>query len=166
MDSLDLTIVEAYRYTGSDINLTTEDAWQFALDQRCFGLHQLLVVTAPDDGVVIGLAHCEQTDPPELALQCCLDTLDDGAAIAIAYNDEPVTLGPPPDVRERFDAARAAATESGVDLLDWIACDDINIRSSRITLQTLDIGPDSPRDIHCGRPTTKRRTRRTRRTRR
>ncbi len=163
MDPLHLTIVEGYRYTGGKYDLSTDDRWRITLAQRAFGPRRLLVVTARSDGIVIGFAHCEQTDPPELALTCCLETLDDGAAAAIAYSDEQVTDEPPADLRERFDTARAAAAEFGVQLLDWIACDDIYIRSAWITLQTLDGWPDSSSEIPCRRPATKRRSRRARR---
>jgi hypothetical protein len=128
-------VVDGYRCTGDDLDLSSDDAWGLALDQRAFGPRRLLVVTAREDGRVLGLAHCQRTDPPELALTCCLDLLDDGTATAaIAYSDEPVAPEPPPDIRQRLEVARMAAAEYGVHLIDWVMCDDINFRSARFTL--------------------------------
>jgi hypothetical protein len=135
MDDLHLTIVDAYHYAGADLDLSTDDAWSFALDQRAFGPRRFLLVTALQDGRVVGIAHCERTEPPEVALKCCLATLDDGAAAAVAYSDEPVALDPPPDLTERLDAARVVAAEEGVHLVDWIMCDDTQMRSMRLTLE-------------------------------
>jgi hypothetical protein len=82
---------------------------------------------------MLSLAHCERTDPPELAFMCCLDTLDDGARAAVAYSDEMMREGPPAgELLERFFAARAAALERGVHLVDWIVCDDLMIRSIKL----------------------------------
>ena len=81
MSDLSTTIVQGYRYTGDDLDLSGTDFWGFALDQRAFGPRQLVVVTARPDGAVLGLAHCQQTERPELALTCCLP---------------PSTTGPPP----------------------------------------------------------------------
>lgn len=86
-------IVEAHRYTGDDLNLSGADLWGLALDQRAFGPGQLLVVTARHDGAVVGLAHCQLTEPPEFALTCCLETLDNGA-VAVAHSDELVSGRP------------------------------------------------------------------------
>ena len=109
MSDLSTTIVEGYHYTGDDLDLSGTDFWGFALDQRAFGPRQLVVVTARRDGAVVGLAHCEQTELPELALKCCLAALDDGAAAAVAYSDEPVSADPPIGLRDRLDRARVAA---------------------------------------------------------
>jgi len=72
MSELSITIVEGYHYTGDGLDLSGTDFWDLALDQRAFGPRQLVVVTARRDGAVLGLAHCERTELPELALQCCL----------------------------------------------------------------------------------------------
>lgn len=138
MADLKLTIVDGYRFTGSDLDLSTIDAWAIALDQRAFGPRQFLVVTAHADGRVLSLAHCERTDPPEWALRCCLDTLDDGAAAAVAYSDEPVANDPSPDLVERLAAARAAALEHGVHLVDWMLCDDSQFLSMRLAVEEVD----------------------------
>jgi hypothetical protein len=45
-----VTIVEGYRLTGATLDLSTLDAWTPALDQRAFGPHRLLVVTAWPSG--------------------------------------------------------------------------------------------------------------------
>src|SRR5450631_2938583 len=105
MSDLSITIVEGYHYTGDDLDLSGTDFWGFALDQRAFGPGQLVVVTARRDGAMLGLAHCEQTVLPELALKCCLAALDDGAAAAVAYSDEPVSAVPPIGLRDRLDTA-------------------------------------------------------------
>ena len=139
MHDLHLTIVDAFRFNGVDFDLSRLDnAWSFALDQRAFGPRRLIVVTAGQDGQVLGLAYCEGTEPPEAGLICCLDTLDDGAAAAIAYSDEPVAADPPADLEERFAAARAVAGEVGVHLVDWMMCDDTEFRSMRFTLEEFD----------------------------
>ena len=138
MADLSITIVEGYRSTGDDLDLSGTDFWGFALDQRAFGPRQLVVVTARPDGAVVGLAHCGRTEQPELALKCCLATLDDGAAAAVAYSDEPVSTEPPIGLRDRLATARAAAREFGVHLVDWIMCDDIQMRSMRLTLEDCD----------------------------
>ena len=135
MSDLSTIIVEGYRYTGDDVDLSGNDLWRFALDQRAFGPRQLVVVTARGDGALLGLAHCELTEPPEFALECCLDTLDDGAAAAVAYSDEPVSAETPLGLRGRLDTARIAAREFGVHLVDWIMCDPIQMRSMSITLE-------------------------------
>lgn len=130
-----LITVEALRYTGKEIDLRTDESWSFALDQRAFGPRRLLVVTADRHGRVFGLSHCERTDPPEFALECCLDCLDDGAAAAVAYSDEPVASGPPPpDLADRFLTARGVARRYGVHLVDWIVCDDTLLRSMRFAV--------------------------------
>ena len=107
----------------------------FALDQRRFGPRRVVVVTCDLSGGVLGLAHCERTDPPERALGCCLAALDDGAGAAVAYSDEMVREGPPPvELEERLWAARAVALERGVQLVDWIVCDDLMVRSVKLGL--------------------------------
>jgi hypothetical protein len=129
-----ITIVEGIRYSGDEFDLR-HDLWDFALEQRYFGPRQLVVATGSSDGRVIGLVHCRQTEPREMALKYCLAALDQRPAVAVAYSDEPVSLEPPLDLRERFDAARAAAGEFGVHLVDWIMCDDIHIRSIKYSLE-------------------------------
>jgi hypothetical protein len=57
VEDLRLTIVEGFRYTGEEIDLSTNDTWSFALDQRAFGPRRLMVVSARQDGGVLGLAH-------------------------------------------------------------------------------------------------------------
>ena len=43
MDDVHLTLVEGYRYNGGDVDLSTEDFWTFALDQRYFGPRRVIV---------------------------------------------------------------------------------------------------------------------------
>jgi hypothetical protein len=135
MSDLSITIVEGYHYTGDDFDLSTTDFWGLALDQRAFGPRQLVVVTARRNGAALGLAHCDRTELPELALKCCLAALDDGAAAAVAYSDEPVSADPPIGLRDRLDSARVAAREFGVHLVDWIMCDDLQMLSMRMSLE-------------------------------
>ena len=111
MSDLSTTIVEGYRYTGDDLDLSGPDFWGFAVDQRAFGPRRLVVVTARSDGAVLGLAHCERTEPPELALKCCLAALGDGD-IAVAYSDEPVSADPPIGLRDRLDTARCRGSRA------------------------------------------------------
>jgi hypothetical protein len=115
-----------------DTNLR-EEAWSFALDQRAFGPRRLLVAFSDAAGRFHGLAHAPRTDPPELALGPCIEFLGTGSAAAIAFCDEPVAPGPPPpELPARFALACMIAAGFGVHLVDWIACDDQNFRSSRI----------------------------------
>jgi hypothetical protein len=60
------------------------------------------------DGRFRGLAHCRRPDPPEAALEPCIQHVGRGAAAAIAFCDEPV---------------------------DWFACDDDTFRSSFLALR-------------------------------
>jgi len=135
-------VVDGLVHSGWDdsVDLRTE-AWSLALDQRAFGPRRLLVAFADADGDMLSLAHTERTDPPELALEPCIRHLGLGAVAAVAFCDEPVVDGPPPpDLSDRFATARAIAADWGVHLVDWIACDDELLRSSR--LATLDLGDD------------------------
>jgi hypothetical protein len=131
-------VVEALRYEGDRLDLSDfHTALEFALDQRCFGPRRVLVVTCDGSGSLLGLAHCERSDPPEMAVLCCLDTLDDGARAAVAYSDEMVREGPAtPELEERFLAARAVALGLGVHLVDWIICDDQMMRSIKLGLDS------------------------------
>jgi hypothetical protein len=139
-------IVEAYPFDPGDIHVSPGWALQLLLHQRTFGPRRLLVFTVRADRQLIGLAHCERTDPPEMGLRWCLAILDDGAAAALAYCDEPVALESPPDLWDRFAAARRVAAEFGVHLLDWFMCDDFNFQSMRNTVQIPDQWWDLPAD--------------------
>ena len=130
-----LIVVEAVVPTRRDHTNLRDDAWSFALDQRAFGPRRLVVAFANRKGRFRGLAHTERTDPPDLALEACLHRLGRAAAAAVAYSDEPVTDGPPPDdLAERFRVASNLCATFEVHLVDWIACDDQRYRSSRLTL--------------------------------
>lgn len=116
-----------------------------ALDQRCFGPRRLLVAFAEADGRLRGIAHTRRTDPIDHALWGCLEYLGRGAAAAVAFNDEPVTNGPPPtDLADRFALARLQCAARGVHLVDWIACDDDLFRSTRLALEPGDDWWDVP----------------------
>jgi hypothetical protein len=145
VDPPPVTLIEGYRFTDMRY-LDPDFTRRVALGQRIFGPHRLLVLTTRRDRIMVGLTHCVQTDPRELALKCCLSVCDDGAAAAIAFSDECVADEPPPDLRERFNAARAAAGEFGIWLVDWIACDDTNTRSTLLTLQDVIDWPDRAAD--------------------
>ena len=138
MSDLSITIVEGYHVTDGRLDLSGTDFWGIALDQRAVGPGRLVVVTAHPDGTVVGLAHCRRGEMPELALQYCLAALDDGAAAAVAYSDEPVSADPPIGLCDRLDTARVAAGEFGVHLVDWVMCDDTRIRSMRLTVEDFD----------------------------
>lgn len=119
---------------GDSFNLHT-DAWSLALDQRAFGPRRLMVAFADIDGNVISIAHTERLDPPEDGLDPCIRHLGVGAVLAIAFCDEAVADGPPPDdLRRRFFEATSIAASSGVHLVDWVACDDYLFRSSRLAI--------------------------------
>jgi hypothetical protein len=134
MDST-LIVVEGYLVTPADHTDLREEAWSFALDQRVFGPRRLLVVFADRSGRFLGLAHAPRTDPPEEALGPCIEHVGLGAPAAIAYCDEPVPDGPPPPgLAGRFRRACAIAASYGVHLVDWIACDSLRFRSSRLAL--------------------------------
>lgn len=106
--------------------------WRYTLVQREFGPRRLIVMFAAHDGRLRGLVHTERTDPPEVALTRCLERFRRRAAAAVAYCDEPVSTGPPPDgLSERFERASELCAAHGLHLVDWYACDDILIRSLR-----------------------------------
>jgi hypothetical protein len=128
--------VDGYVSTPANQQNLVEDGFAFALDQRAFGPRRLLVVFGDRSGKVLGLAYTERTDPIEPALACCLDYLGKGAAAAVAYCDEAVRWGPPPDdLADRFDSARAVCRSYGVHLVDWFSCDDDLFRSTRCALE-------------------------------
>lgn len=130
-----LVLVEGLVPTRGDRTNLRDEAWSFALDQRAFGPRKLLVAFADRNGRFRGLAYTDRSDPPEDALGCCVEHLGRGAAAAVAYCDEPVVDGPPPDdLAERFARASAVTAELGVHLVDWIACDDQFFRSTRLAL--------------------------------
>jgi hypothetical protein len=118
----------------STINLQ-DDVWALALDQRAFGPRRLVVHCADRAGRVVGIAHTLRTDPPERALGPCLHHVGAGAATAVAFCDEMLSIGPPPlDLARRFGEACRIARRQGIHLVDWIACDDHLFRSSRFAL--------------------------------
>ena len=61
-----------------DTNMRQE-VWSFALDQRAFGPRRLLVAFTDREGRLLSLAHAPRTSAPEVALECCLDYLGEGA---------------------------------------------------------------------------------------
>lgn len=126
-------VVSGYVNRGDDSFDLRRDVWSMALDQRAFGPRRLVVAFSDADGAVLSLAHVERTDPPEDGLDPCIRHLGLNAAAAVAFCDEPVSIGPPPsDVAPRFAAARRIAAGWGVHLVDWFACDDDIIRSSKL----------------------------------
>ena len=128
-------VVDGYVATDRDDTNLREEAWSFALDQRAYGPRRLVVAFADPVGRFLGLAYARRTQPPEAALGPCIQHVGLGAVAAVAFCDEPVTDEPaPPDLGERFARARAIAASHGVHLVDWIACDDLLFRSTRLTL--------------------------------
>jgi hypothetical protein len=114
------------------------EAWSMTLDQQAFGPGRILVATADQKGNLLAIAHTTQTDPPHLALACCLEhTFASGIVpeAAVVFNDEPVKWGPPPAaLRFVFTTAREQCAQFGVRLVDWFCCDADNetIRSCRM----------------------------------
>jgi hypothetical protein len=128
-------VVDGLVATKLDDTNLREEAWSLAFDQRTFGPRRLIVAFADRSGRLLSIAHAPRTDPPESALGPCIEHLGRGAAAAVALCDEPVVDGPPPhDLGIRFALARAIAAGYGIHLVDWIACDDQLIRSSRLAL--------------------------------
>jgi hypothetical protein len=130
-------VVDGVRATRRDrTNLRNpKDLFGMALDQRAFGPGRLLVAFANRRGRLRAIAHAPRTDPPERALEACIQHLGAGATHAVAYCDEPVTEGPPPEgLYERFALACSIADRYGIELADWIACDDQWYRSTRLAL--------------------------------
>ena len=129
-------VVDGYVPTAADDTNLRDEVWDFALDQRCFGPRLLLVAFADADGTFRGLSFTKRLLVPEDALDACIQHLGVGSAAAVAYCDEPVLEGPPPDdTAERFAHARAVARWHGIHLVDWIACDDDRFRSFRLALE-------------------------------
>lgn len=130
-----LILVDGYVATKKDRTNLREEAWSFALDQRAFGPRRLVVAFADRSGRFLSLAHVRRTDPPEAGLGPCIEHLGRGAA-AVAFCDEAVAAGPPPaDLAVRFATARSITASHGIHLVDWFACDDELMRSSRLALQ-------------------------------
>ena len=132
-------IVRGFAATAADVTNMRTDVWSFALDQRAFGPRQLLVAFTDRAGDLMTLAYAPRTDAPELALACCVDWAPQHPTAAVVFCDERVDSGPPPsDLAHRFARATAICSDRGIHLVDWIACDDQQYRSSRIALHPND----------------------------
>jgi hypothetical protein len=130
-----LIVVDGYAATPADDTNLKQDVWSFALDQRAFGPRRLVVGFTDRSGRLRTLAHAPRTDPPEAALDACIQHLGSGAAAAVAWCDEEVVDGPPPvPLALTFALARFVAARHGVHLVDWISCDDSLFRSTRLAL--------------------------------
>jgi len=160
-----LIVVEGYAATPADDTDLRNDVWSFALDQRAFGPRRLLVAFADRSGRLLSLAHARRTDPPEAALDACIQHLGAGAAAAVAFCDQPVEEGPPPPLLVlQFALARSVAAGHGVHLVDWIACDDALFRSTRLALDPHGDWWDVPATVAAvGRPGARAAARRARR---
>lgn len=114
-------VVSGWRYEVGDLELTCARAFKLAVEQRAFASQRLVDVGADRDGRFLGLVRCPITDQPELALGCCIETLEcDGLAAVVAYSDEPIGLGlASSDLALCFFRRRAAAADYGVHLVDW-----------------------------------------------
>ena len=137
-----LVEVEGVVPTDLDVTNLREEAFSFALDQRAFGPRKLLVAFADLDGTFRGMAITDRLASPqrELAIEPCIRHLGVGSAVAVAFCDEPVRMGPPPgNTAFRFGLACETAEANGVHLVDWFACDDETFRSFRLALF-----PDEP----------------------
>lgn len=64
----------------------------------------------------------------------CIRQFGHGASAAVAFCDEMIEDESTIDIAARFFVARRRCTELGVHLVDWFACDDLHLRSSRLTL--------------------------------
>lgn len=119
-----------------DVSLyCAEDVWSLALDQRAFGPRQLIIAFGDADGRMVGVTHTPREDPPELTFGFCVEHFLQraDADVAMAFCDEPVTATEiTPRVLARWSLAREIADDHGVELLDWIACDDHEFRSARL----------------------------------
>jgi hypothetical protein len=156
-----LIVVDGYVATPADDTDLRADAWSFALDQRVFGPRRLVVAFADRSGRFLSLAHARRTDPPEAALDACIQHLGSGAAAAVAFSDEPVVEGPPPpELALTFAVARSVAASYGVHLVDWIACDDTCFRSARLAFDPDGEWWDVPTDGRAGAVTRRPRRRR------
>lgn len=115
----------------SDFN----QAMAIALDQRYFGPRRLLVVFGERNGKQRAIAAATRTDPIDFALRACIQHLGAGASAAVAFNDEPLEWGPPPDdLAVRFWGWQQMCRASGIHLVDWISCDDQLFRSTKLAL--------------------------------
>ena len=136
-----LIIVELVVAEGPDVLSLRNDAWSLALDQQAFGPGRMLVATADRAGRLLAVAHTPTTDPPHLALACCLDhTLRNGIIpeAAVVFNDEQVQWGSPPaELKFRFATCREQCAQFGVHLVDWFCCDPVNdlVRSARAAFE-------------------------------
>jgi hypothetical protein len=130
-----LIVVEGYVVTPADDTDLRRDVWSFALDQRAFGPRRLVVAFTNRSGRLLSLAHARRTDPPEAALEACIQHLGQGAAAAVAFCDEPVADGPAPvSLLVRYTWAGLTAERYGIHLVDWISCDDTLMRSTRLSI--------------------------------
>ncbi len=112
-----------------------EEVWAFALDQRAFGRGRLVVAFTDGQGQLLRLVHAELPNPPELALLACIDFGGAGAPAAVAFCDERMVEGPPPPgLADTFALQQKIASEAGIHLVDWLACDEEMVRSSKLAL--------------------------------
>lgn len=66
----------------------------------------------------------------------CIRQFGLGAPAAVAFCDEMIEDESPIDIAARFIVARRRCAELGVHLVDWFACDDLQLRSSRLALDS------------------------------
>lgn len=116
----------------NEIDLRWE-AWALAFDQRYFGARKLLVAFADGGGRMLSFAVTDRPDPPEAALAPCIRQFGLGARAAVAFCDEMIDSDSP-DLAARFAVARSTCAEWSVHLVDWFACDDLTMRSTRLAL--------------------------------
>lgn len=137
-------VVDAYVISdeADEILNLYDDVASLVLDQRLFGPRQILVAFGSIDGRLLGLAHTERTDPPDLGLRCCIDHFlgecgfEEGrVALVVVLTDEVLDVGPPPpELAEQFAIALEVCDGFEVALIDWVACDDDLYRSARAAL--------------------------------
>ena len=146
-----LIVVEGYVATPADDTDMRRDVWSFALDQRAFGPRRLVVAFTNRSGRLLSLAHAPRTDPLEAALAPCIEHLGGAAEAAVAFCDERVVDGPPsPLLAIQFALARSITAGYGIHLVDWIACDDSFLRSSRLAVDPHTNWWDVPKVVSTG----------------
>ncbi len=102
---------------------------------------RFVVAFADRCGEFLRLAHAKLSKPPELALLACIAFGGRGATAAVAFCDERGVDGPPPpELAGAFVLQQKIASEAGLHLVDWFACGEEMVRSSKLALFPLPSG--------------------------
>ena len=131
--------VQVYRHCGRPIVMTPGVMlWLAASGQVKVSKDEMAVFVTDADGSMLGGARCPLLDPPDLALEYCIDSLGLDAALAIAYSGEPAGPYDEAELCERWAEASGVAAERGIHLLDWFMCGGPAWRSLYLTVGTPD----------------------------